>query len=76
MNAYIELVKEYPIYSAMIQFAILGTLGDVNEPLLAEAIAQITTTDRPLNRSDANGNLRFIEIKKPISALEQDMYID
>lgn len=54
----------------------LGTLGDVNEPLLAEAIAQITTTDRPLNRSDANGNLRFIEIKKPISALEQDMYID
>ncbi len=29
MNTYVELVKSYPIYSAMIQFAILGTLGDV-----------------------------------------------
>ena len=29
MNSYIELVKAYPIYSAMIQFAVLGTLGDV-----------------------------------------------
>ncbi len=29
MNTYVELVKAYPIYSAMIQFAILGTLGDV-----------------------------------------------
>lgn len=29
MNTYIELVKTYPIYSAMIQFAILGTLGDI-----------------------------------------------
>ena len=29
MNSYVELVKEYPIYSAMIQFAVLGTLGDV-----------------------------------------------
>ena len=29
MNAYIDLVTTYPIYSAMIQFAILGTLGDV-----------------------------------------------
>ena len=29
MNIYIELVKTYPIYSAMIQFAILGTLGDI-----------------------------------------------
>ncbi len=29
MNAYIELVKAYPIYTAMIQFALLGTLGDV-----------------------------------------------
>lgn len=28
MNSYVELVKAYPIYSAMIQFAILGTLGD------------------------------------------------
>lgn len=29
MNWYVDLVKEYPIYSAMIQFALLGTLGDV-----------------------------------------------
>ncbi len=29
MNTYVEFVKAYPIYSAMIQFAILGTLGDV-----------------------------------------------
>ena len=29
MNSYVELVKEYPIYSAMIQFAILGTFGDI-----------------------------------------------
>ncbi len=29
MDSYVELVKEYPIYSAMIQFAILGTLGNV-----------------------------------------------
>lgn len=29
MNSYIDLVTAYPIYSAMIQFAILGTLGDV-----------------------------------------------
>lgn len=29
MNWYIEIVKSYPIISAMIQFAILGTLGDI-----------------------------------------------
>ena len=29
MNTYIELVKAYPIYSAMLQFALLGTLGDI-----------------------------------------------
>ena len=29
MNSYVELVKAYPMYSAMIQFAILGTFGDV-----------------------------------------------
>ncbi len=29
MNTYVEFVKAYPIYSAMLQFAILGTLGDV-----------------------------------------------
>ncbi len=29
MHGYIEFVKTYPIISAMIQFAILGTLGDI-----------------------------------------------
>ncbi|MDD3535589.1 MAG: hypothetical protein PHC50_05520 [Candidatus Cloacimonetes bacterium] len=29
MNAYIEWVKAYPILSAMLQFAILGTLGEI-----------------------------------------------
>ncbi|MBI9040367.1 hypothetical protein [Lutibacter sp.] len=29
MNEYVELVKEYPIYSAIVQFAVLGTLGDI-----------------------------------------------
>ncbi|MEW6712415.1 MAG: hypothetical protein AB1403_21535 [Candidatus Riflebacteria bacterium] len=29
INSYIELVKAYPIYSAMLQFALLGTLGDL-----------------------------------------------
>jgi hypothetical protein len=28
MDCYLSLVKQYPIYTAMIQFAILGTLGD------------------------------------------------
>lgn len=29
MNLYLSLVKSYPILSAMIQFAILGTIGEV-----------------------------------------------
>ena len=29
MNLYLDFVKAYPIISAMIQFAILGTLGDI-----------------------------------------------
>ena len=29
MNYYAELVIKYPLYSAMVQFALLGTLGDV-----------------------------------------------
>lgn len=29
MNWYVELVKAYPILSAMVQFAILGTFGDI-----------------------------------------------
>ncbi|MDP3313689.1 hypothetical protein [Lutibacter sp.] len=27
--SYVEIVKAYPIYSAMVQFAILGTFGDI-----------------------------------------------
>ncbi len=29
MNSYVEIVKLYPIYTAMLQFAILGTFGDI-----------------------------------------------
>ncbi len=29
MSWYIEFVKSFPIFSAMIQFAVLGTLGDI-----------------------------------------------
>ncbi|MCF6239827.1 MAG: hypothetical protein L3J74_00610 [Bacteroidales bacterium] len=29
MNTYVDLVTKYPIYSAMLQFAVLGTLGDI-----------------------------------------------
>ncbi len=29
MDTYIDIVTKYPIYSAMLQFAILGTLGDI-----------------------------------------------
>lgn len=29
MNWYIELVKQYPILTAMVQFAVLGTFGDI-----------------------------------------------
>ena len=36
MNWYIELVKTYPIYTAMAQFALLGTLGDVISKWIVE----------------------------------------
>ena len=29
MNSYVELVKAYPLYTAMLQFAVLGTFGDI-----------------------------------------------
>ena len=29
MNWYIDIVTEFPILSAMVQFALLGTLGDI-----------------------------------------------
>lgn len=41
MNWYIEFVKEYPIISAMIQFAILGTLGDMVSYWLITRKAQL-----------------------------------
>jgi len=41
MNWYIEFVKEYPIISAMIQFAILGTLGDIVSYWLITRKAQL-----------------------------------
>ncbi len=37
MNSYIDLVKAYPIYSAMVQFAILGTLGDIISKWMQQA---------------------------------------
>lgn len=53
-----------------------GTLGDVNEPLLAAALANITTADRSANPSINTSTI--IELDMPLSLLklEQDMYID
>jgi hypothetical protein len=34
MNWYVELVKAHPIYTAIVQFAILGTLGEVISQLI------------------------------------------
>ncbi|WP_299123670.1 S41 family peptidase [uncultured Winogradskyella sp.] len=50
-----------------------GTLGDLNEPLLATAIVDILSADRPLNRFNQNFTLFKINKTQP---LEQDMYID
>lgn len=36
MQSYVEFVTAYPIYSAMLQFAILGTLGDMIAKWLIE----------------------------------------
>ncbi|WP_458625919.1 S41 family peptidase [Winogradskyella sp. PC D3.3] len=52
----------------------LGTLGDVNEPLLSAAIEHMTTSGRATNQTDNSSTL--IELSRPISPLEQDMYID
>ncbi|WP_400079622.1 S41 family peptidase [Winogradskyella sp. R77965] len=53
----------------------LGTLGDINEPLLATAIVDILTSDRSLNRANDTFNFRLFKISKT-HPLEQDMYID
>jgi len=52
----------------------LGTLGDVNEPLLAAAIANITLADRSTNQSSEA--IIYRPLETPVSALEQDMFID
>jgi hypothetical protein len=44
MNWYIELVTAYPILTAMVQFALLGTAGD----LIASRIAKIKTAGVPV----------------------------
>ncbi|RCW91395.1 S41 family peptidase [Winogradskyella arenosi] len=51
----------------------LGILGDVNEPLLAEALAHISGSGRSVNQPEAAA---LKTVKLPISALEQDMHID
>ena len=38
MNQYVELVKEYPILSAIIQFAVLGTFGDIISKWLQQRV--------------------------------------
>ncbi|MDN3492280.1 S41 family peptidase [Winogradskyella bathintestinalis] len=52
----------------------LGALGDVNEPLLAAAISEITVSDRSFNLPSSN--IFFRPIDAPIPFLEQEMYID
>ena len=51
-----------------------GTLGDVNEPLLAAALADMSISDRSSNLFNDKTLLREIQI--PISPLKQDMFID
>ena len=42
MNRYVEFVRSYPFISAMIQFAILGTLGDYVSSRLARSKTEYT----------------------------------
>ena len=51
-----------------------GILGDINEPLLAAAIQNITFADRSSNQTNEVYKLR--EVKQKIAPLEQDMFID
>tara|TARA_R110002111_G_scaffold248275_2_gene311837 strand:- start:30791 stop:32227 length:1437 start_codon:yes stop_codon:yes gene_type:complete len=51
-----------------------GILGDINEPLLAAAIANMNFVDRSFNVVNEGDKLR--DVKHYISPLEQDMYID
>jgi C-terminal processing protease CtpA/Prc len=51
-----------------------GILGDINEPLLAEAIQNITSSDRSFGQVSEITQLR--EVKQIVAPLEQDMFID
>lgn len=51
-----------------------GVLGDINEPLLAEAIQNITAADRSFGLTNETTKLR--EVKQIVGPLEQDMFID
>jgi hypothetical protein len=51
----------------------LGTLGDVNEPLLAEAIANITGIGRGFNNPV---DLISLPIEPLLGPIEQTMFID
>ncbi|WP_299100782.1 S41 family peptidase [uncultured Winogradskyella sp.] len=51
-----------------------GILGDVNEPLLAAAIQNITSADRSSGQAIEINEFR--QVKQIITPLEQDMYID
>ncbi|WP_252723881.1 S41 family peptidase [Winogradskyella psychrotolerans] len=53
----------------------LGILGDVDEPLLAAALAEITGSSRSSNLSE-NADFELEELRMPITALQQDMHID
>ncbi len=52
----------------------LRTLGMINEPLLAAAIADISIADRPLPYT--TDIFPLIQVNFPLLPLEQDMYID
>jgi carboxyl-terminal processing protease len=52
----------------------LGTLGDINEPLLAAAIANITDTGR-YSQLDTEG-LEPLSVQKFLGPLDMEMYID
>ncbi|MFC0604162.1 S41 family peptidase [Winogradskyella pulchriflava] len=68
------LVPDIEIAESPLTF---GVLGDVNEPLLAAAISEITLADRPLQQIDNYSN-SWQEIKslKLESSIEKSMFIE
>ncbi|GGW66978.1 C-terminal processing protease CtpA/Prc [Winogradskyella epiphytica] len=52
----------------------LGTLGDLNEPLLEAALAHMTGSGRPADSEFET--YKYIDINMPIPAIEQDMYVE